>query len=226
MTPDPEKPKADAKTKINALKAKWMPLWTAAEKRLKPYWEQGVTFYSARTAREKIMVLVLAGTTALFFDYWLLVRPVSSLFSETLPRVKVLRNERDTLRADKKNEDAIHAELVATRAKLQAKDARFTAPNGLPRLLENLSGLARGSGVRIVALSPMSTREAGTSRRYVGTPIRLSAMAGAHELGRFLAELENAETFFGVTKLDIRANSLDEKKHFVELEIMVFRRTA
>lgn len=210
------------KIPVDKLKEKLGPVYEA---RLKPSVDQFMSFYSARSDREKIMVIALGVAAALFLDYWILVRPVAAIYAETLPKLQRLNAEKKELVSDWKNQDRIQERWTKTTLEVQAKEKRFVATNELPSLLENLSRLARESGVKILALRPIESQEQASGGRYQPAHVKISATAGAHELGSFLSKLENAQTFFAVKNLVIRSNTSDLKKHLIEVELLVYRRT-
>ena len=189
-------------------------------------WEKGANFFNSRNTREKVMLLVLAACTVIFLDYWILIHPVVQVFRDTLPNLAALESDARSYRSDQANREKIEADW--TRAKDQAAETEksFVAPDGLPALLENLSKLAQGSGVKILSLKTGEAEEVGQSRRYTRVPIFLSAVAGTHNLGDFLAHLESGKTFFRVTDLKIKAQPPDGKRHGIEMTLEVYRRSA
>jgi len=106
---------------------------------------------------------------------------------------------------------------------LTEKEKMFVAPGEIPSLFENLSKLAQNSGLKIISLKPANSPE-GDSGNYQRIPIRISALAGTHELGKFLAELEGGGTFFRVTDLKIVANTSDIRRHSIDLSLEACRK--
>ena len=91
-------------------------------------------------------------------------------------------------------------------------------------LLENLSQLASSTGIKIVSLKPAEITRMGKGALYSSAPIKMSALAGAYELGKFLVKLETNPVYFRVNGMRINENPGDPRKHFVELDIESFRR--
>ncbi len=54
----------------------------------------------------------------------------------------------------------------------------------------------------------------------------MSAVGGTHEFGKFLSSLENNPTFIRVMDIKISANSADDHRHVLELDIEVYRKEA
>lgn len=193
-----------------------------SEKRLKPAIEKSVNFINARSAREKMMIIAFATTAIVFLDYLVLIRPVITVFRDTLPALSTLETELQDLKSDKANEKKIEEAWAEAKAALAARERAFIAPNELPKLLENLSSLAQSSGVKILNLKPVEMPNTNPANRYIGTPIHISALAGTHELGTFLSALEGGETFFRVSSLTIAANPQDMRRHKVDLDLEAY----
>ena len=57
---------------------------------------------------------------------------------------------------------------------------------------------------------------------YQEIPILITAKSGYHELGQFLAKLENAERFMKVVGMTIKSNKATPKKHDAELLVLTY----
>ncbi|HTL70431.1 MAG TPA: hypothetical protein VL404_03975 [Candidatus Eisenbacteria bacterium] len=206
----PKKPKPDAVRDFLA-------------NRVKPAFEKAVNTINAMNAREKTMIIGFAALLVIALDYWVLIRPITQVFGTTLPELAGVESQAEGLRADKRNKDLIGRSWEETHQDLLKREKSFIAPDELPRLLENLSELAQNSGVKILTLIPVEiapSAAAGDSR-YRKAAIRLSAMAGTHEFGRFLANLEGGTTYFRVTNLSIK-DTPDLRRHQMELDLELY----
>ncbi len=187
--------------------------------------EKAVAYVNARNAREKTMIIVLAAACVFALDYLVLVNPIVHLFGQTLPKLEAFGNELDSLRADQKNKDLIARDWEDTKARLAAKEGSFVAPNELPALLEDLSRLAGGSGVKILNLKPSPETEEKSKGRYALVPIQISGLAATHDFGNFLAQLEGGPRFFRVTNVTINTASVgaDARRHSLALSLETYR---
>lgn len=181
-------------------------------------------FYTVREEREKKMLLVLGVALLLFGDYWLFIQPVINVFTKKMPEIAETRRLHDELKADIRNERELKVQAGQYAERAEKGLARFVAAAEVPKLLEGLSGLARQSGVKIISVEPGETQRSRAMEPYGRVPIRLSAEAGFHELGRFLAALETSKTFFGIRGLKIQPNGSDLKRQLVELDLFVYRK--
>jgi type IV pilus assembly protein PilO len=96
-----------------------------------------------------------------------------------------------------------------------------------PAVLENLSSMARNSGVRITKIMPKKDTQAGSqaapeSEIYRQQAILIDAQCGYHQLGTFIAELESAERFMEISDIKIESGKANPKKHNVQLIVKTF----
>ena len=87
------------------------------------------------------------------------------------------RPNAQTLRDDKKNAALIGKNWKGLKSRLAEAEKRFIAPSEIPSLLEQLSVMARDSGVRLISLKPVAAEDTGY---YSRVPIRIQAL----EIGR------------------------------------------
>ncbi len=179
-----------------------------------------------RSPREKIMIVILAGSLALFLDYLILVRPIVRVFFDTMPRLASTKQDLHMLGEDRKNKELIEQNWKDMKELLTAANKSFVEPNEIPAFLENLSKLAQETEVKIMSLNPADAPKTAESGPYTRVPISLSAAAGTHAFGRFLAKLESQKPFIRVTDIKITANPMDMKRHQIELKVEAYRKGA
>lgn len=187
-------------------------------------------FINERNPREKQMIAVFGILFIIFLDYWLLIRPVVGILTRDFSQSDTLQKELRGLKDDQKNKKFIEKNWVQAKEKLEAFEKRFVTPDEMPAFLENISKLAQDSGVKVISLQPQENLKKEGKKEvpspYTGMPIRMSAVGGAHEFGKFLSWLETNSTFIRVTDVRISPNSMDERKHILELSIEVYRKEA
>lgn len=182
--------------------------------------DKGTNFLNSRNQREKVMFIALMGAGLLVLDYLIFIQPVVKMFVATMPELSASGQDLRALQEDYKNRDQIEQSWTKTKQALSEKEKMFIAPNEVPALLENLSKLAQTSGVKILTLKPETALSSGGD--YQRIPIKISASAGAHEFGRFLAKLEAAATFFVVTDVKIQNTATDIHRHSVDLSVEAY----
>lgn len=189
-------------------------------------------FINERNPREKQMIIVVGILGIIFVDYWLLINPVVKVFTNDLSGATVLENDLRSLQDDQKNQKLIESNWNKAKEKLVESEKRFIASDEIPAFLENISKLAPQSGVRLISMQPPTegpkkeTAKETANNPYTPILIRLNAVGGTHEFGKFLSLLETNPTFIKVTDIRISPNPEDERKHILELSIEVYRKEA
>ena len=187
-------------------------------------------FINERNPREKQMIIALGLIGIVFFDYWVLINPVIKAYIRIGSQSAPLETELKGLSDDWKNRKFIEKNWNQAKLNLENSERRFIAPNETPTFLENLSKLALDSGVKVTSLQPLESPNKNTKKApidpYTGVAIRISAIGGTHEFGKFLSWLENNSTFIKVTDIKISPNSMDDHRHILDLEIGVYRKEA
>jgi len=137
--------------------------------------------------------------------------------SKAKTEIKEVKNEITNIDKYKKG-------IGAYKDKVEKYEHMLPAEQEIPSLLENLSAMAKSSGVKIVGITPVAVPEnkQKTDQVYQEIPILISARSGYHELGSFLAKLESADRFMKVVDIDVRANRSTPRKHDVELLVLTY----
>ena len=180
-------------------------------------------FVNARSARERLFIIVFSLIFVLFADVFGWLLPVSQLLTHRLSLISAAQTELDSLKDDKQNEALIRKKWDSIQKELMDNETRLSSGQ-VSSLLENLSKLATESGVKIVSLKPTETT-APAGKKYFAVPVQISAVAGTHELGMFLEKLEAGGTFFKITDIKISANPVNERKHAIEMMTETYRKS-
>ena len=170
----------------------------------------------------KLATAIGAAFLVVFLVYFnFILRPqVAQVFSLVAKMSKV--------RAELKSAEVTISEIPKFRKDIGLYEDKVThyekmlpAEREIPSFLENLSDMAKSSGVKIIGITPTVTGgEEGMI--YQELPIIINAKSGFHELGRFLTSLEYSERFIKVADIDIKANSSNPKKHDVDLLLLTY----
>ena len=93
----------------------------------------------------------------------------------------------------KKDIDSVASDLaLMSRSQGTAKKVNLFTESEIPQLLESVSGLARDNGIKILQITPLKSHDVKTmgAQKYVLLTIKLDMIAGYHEMGLFLNQLE------------------------------------
>lgn len=173
-----------------------------------------------KTEKEKTLLVILAGAIVLVAYFYFLIKPAIGDLQELMPKVSKLKNDLAMAKTLALNRPAIEKRREELKAKIDKYEKIFPREREIPRLLENLSDIAKASSVKIKGIRPITSRGYGSgeeSKIYQAIPIEVIALSGYHELGRFLQKLETGERFIKLKDLSIRANPTGGKRHEVML---------
>ena len=176
--------------------------------------------FEERDAKQKAAIVIFVFAILVSVDVFFLVRPLIGVFTKKAPELSAQKQKLESLREDLRNRKLIEEKWAASNKKLQDLEKMFFFQEEMPAILEYLSKLAQKSKVKIITLKPGDVSEEGVS--FVRFPARMSAVASTHDLGNFLSELEAGAIYFKITDLKIAANSTDDYRHTMQLEIETY----
>jgi len=178
-----------------------------------------------KNPKQQMMILMVLGAIlAVILYFSLLLKPqVAGVFSIAMKNNK-MKCDLKSVENDISNIERYKKEIANYKDKVEKYERMLPAEQEIPSLLENLSSMARSSGVKIVGITPVQVKEnkAKDEHIYQETPILISAKSGYHELGSFLASLESSDRFMKVVDIDIKSNRTTPKKHDVELLVLTY----
>lgn len=120
--------------------------------------------------------------------------------------------------------DGLKKQVAQYRDKIESYERMLPVEQEIPKLLEDLSEMAKRSDVKILGITPLPTKqESGLPEQiYQDIPILINAKSGYHELGKFISDLENSDRFMKVVDIKVIANRSTPKKHDVELLVLTY----
>ncbi len=92
----------------------------------------------------------------------------------------------------------------------------------IPEFLEELSSIAKVSGIKILSITPSALSGAQGGGHYKEMPINISAKCGYHQLGQFISEIELSKRFITVGDLQIRQDENTPSKHLVNIVLIAY----
>ena len=116
----------------------------------------------------------------------------------------------------------LKAQVARYHDKIETYEKMLPVEQEIPRLLGNLSTMAKNANVKIVGITPLQSKQEGAAEIYQEIPILINARSGYHELGKFLSDLENSDRFMKVADINIKENKTTPKKHDVELMVLTY----
>ncbi len=187
-----------------------------------------INVISNRPDKEKQLIVIVFLAAFLAIDYFLLVKPCIDYLYKNTPEIASLKSRLDEMRQDQKNKALIEKNWKDTALELETREKMFISPNEIPALIENLSKTASDSRVKILSLQPVEAARKEDKKdskdEHLPIPIKIDGLAGAHELGSFLARLESGETFIRITDMRINSNPQDSHRHLIGLDIEAYKK--
>ena len=178
----------------------------------------------SKKEQQKIMILAILLSLVICALYIsLFLRPQAAGLSRSMGQIKKIRADLKAAEANIARVDSFKKSITAYDEKVGRYEKTLPTEQGIPRLLEDLSNMARESNMRIVGIVPVAKEDKRQRvQTYQEIPIMISAKSGYHELGRFLAGLENSDRFMKVADMQIKSNRGAPKKHDVELLVSTY----
>lgn len=165
--------------------------------------------------------LILALGGILYFNFFL--KPQVLWVYNTLVKSGKISADFKEAGTDISRIDIFRKEIDVNKGKIEKYEKMLPVEQEIPGILEELSTMARNSGIKIVGITPVVENKVERRNQvYQEIPIVISAKCGYHELGSFLANIENSSRFMKVADIEIKANKASPRKHDVELILVSY----
>ncbi|MFQ5840681.1 MAG: type 4a pilus biogenesis protein PilO [Candidatus Methylomirabilales bacterium] len=157
--------------------------------------------------REIIFLIALVAVSALAWAVW--TRPIGA-------RASRLRTEAESLSRQVQNKQVSLSAAQARKerrdtiqASLDAIHRRILPPDGLPKLLGEISQQAMRAQVRIVSMTPKAPQTLGGQLPYQQLPVSLSIQGTYRQLGEFLEGISRGPVM--ITMREAQVTSVGKK---------------
>ncbi len=170
-----------------------------------------------------ILITLLSVIALIIYINFALLPQIRNAIGQTA-KAKKMRSEIVSAEKDIKGIGFLKNEIISNKDKINKYEKMLPAEQEIPKLLEELSDMAKAANVKIVAITPATNKPAaaGKGSVYQEIPILISARSGYHELGHFLYNLENCDRFIKIVDIEIRGNKASPNRHDVELLITTY----
>ena len=177
-----------------------------------------------KNPRQMILIAAVIGLGAFYLYINFLLRPQIRDVVTVYSKAKRSSGDVATSERERSQIESLKKQVAQYHGKIESYERMLPAEQEIPKLLENLSDMAKGSGVKIVGITPLPSKDEARSpdQIYQEIPILISARSGYHEVGKFLSRLENAGRFMKVADLSIKENKTTPKRHDVELLVLTY----
>lgn len=176
--------------------------------------------------QQTLIFIILVTLLTLVLYFYLLLLPQAMRLTDVFARAGKAMANLKSAQADVSKIDEFKNRIEEYKEKVDYYERTLPAEQEIPSLLEELSSMAKTSGIKLLSITPVpvSAKEqaAQKNKMYKEIPILITAKSGYHELGSFLNNLENADRFMKVVDLEVKSNKAAPKKHDVELLVSTY----
>ena len=177
-----------------------------------------------KNKKQVIVIGVAIGAVVLYLYTNFLLLPQISATVKVYDGAKKIDAEVKVSQRAVSEVDGLKKQVSRYQDKIESYEKMLPVEQEIPKLLEDLSNMAKESNVKIVGITPLQAKEPQTGEEiYQEIPILINAKSGYHELGKFLSDLENAGRFMKVVDINIKENSATPKRHDVELLVLTYK---
>jgi len=173
----------------------------------------------------KYSILVFIGIIVLVY----LVFGILPKFSEKAKlsrQIRELKNDVELVNTRMARLDQMTTKLKSLREEFMGYSDALPDEKDIPAFLQELSTVARKSNVKILGITPSEFRQVAGGGKdnefYREMPVSITAKGGYHELGDFLANIEQAKRFITMESLEISYDSRSPRKHDIDLVIKTY----
>ena len=177
-----------------------------------------------KDTKQMAVIAALIGFVALYLYVNYLLLPQIHSVARSYDKVRKIRGQVKIAERAVSEIEGLKKQVAKYQGKIESYERMLPAEQEIPKLLGDLSEMAKTSGVKIVGITPFQPKQEAQSveRIYQEKPILINAKSGYHELGKFLADLENADRFMEVVDINIKVNNATPKRHDVELLVLTY----
>jgi len=177
-----------------------------------------------KNPRKALILMALAAILIIVIYFSFILKPQVSGVAGAMIDVSKISRKLNSARKEILEIPGFKRDISAHKEKVDSYERMLPAEQEIPTLLENLSNMAKSSGVKIEGITPIARKEEGKrpSEVYQEIPILITAESGYHELGQLLSKLESAERFMKVADIEMKSVKLTPKRHSVQLLVLTY----
>lgn len=167
----------------------------------------------------------LGGALLLIFliNYFLLLKPLLGSLNKVNGEISEVRHNIQDVRNDVARVGQNRDQLEKIKNQVNEVKVKIRSAQEVPLILEDISRIASDQGIKIDQLMPLKDQKVLLAKQkdveYYALPILVQARSSYHDLGRWLAQLEERKTFYNVGSLSILTNPKDTMRHQVQLTV-------
>lgn len=169
---------------------------------------------------KKIFLIIFVFLIIIYLDFTFLIKKQFESLKTQGTKIAKLKKDLDTLAKmqDLKNKQR------QTNQKLFSKAKKLISEGEVPAILQDVSSIANKNNVNIMQIKPIKESKAlaPPTGKFSTLLITLDLFCDYHSLGKFINELENAQTFMAVQSMKITTQATDYLKQKVNLVLRTY----
>ena len=185
---------------------------------------KSVTDATLDQSQKKFLLGYVVGLVVVLIAYvYLLLIPTIGRLAELFPKIRSRGVSLKQFRGDISFDDKLKKKLATLKEKLDETEEKLFSKKDIPKLLEDVSKMARESHLKIVELIPTEKSAKKKESIYEEVVIAINAQSAYHDLGGFLNKVENNKNYImQVSRVRIEANKDNPRKHGVALTVVAY----
>lgn len=169
---------------------------------------------------KKIILILIISIMFLYLDFNFLLKAQLNWVKKSSDGIVKIENDLKALDLGLKKMQDLKSQQKNL-PKVKAKKIIFDSE--LPSLLHDISKIGKANNVRILQIKLFhETQKAAASFKFIPVSISLDLVCGYHNLGKFVNDLENDQTFISVESFKIEAQPEDVLKQRVSLTLKTY----
>jgi len=185
-------------------------------------------FYNKINFKNKDIVLILVLVVIFFItDYNLILNNQFKLLTHLNSKVKDYKSKSLLAKDFTQKVDSFNTRRLSLKSKSEQLAKEIVSENDVSLLIEDISNIANKEFVKISQIQPQienkSPKKLSTQEfKFSLLNINIDAVAGYHQVGKFLNKLENSNSFISVKELSISQEANSNLRHNIRLVLSTF----
>lgn len=169
---------------------------------------------------KKIVLILIITTMVLYLDFNFLLKAQMNWLKKSTTEIAKLKNDFKALELGLKNMQVVKSQQKNL---AQSKAKKIISDFELASLLQDISKIGNANNVRILQIKPSrEIQKPSASLKLSPVFINLDLICGYHNLGKFINDLENSQTFISVESFKIEARPEEVLKQKVSLTLKTY----
>lgn len=178
---------------------------------------------------KKLMLIAIVSVILLYVDFSFILKIQLSTLNKNSTEITKLNSDINNLTSDLKKMQDLKSKQGNSLQKAPAKAKRFLTENLVASFLQDISKLANNNDISILQIKPhreSQTNSPESKIKVIGNTaplfVNLDLSCGYHQLGKFINDLENLQTFVLVSDVKIASQNDNYLKQKVTLTLIVY----